>query len=345
MELRSSLNTPPARHLIHGLNPLITLLKEHDIDPIALLEKAHIPPDSLGSTTYQLTPHQELGFTEQVILALDRPDLGLVVGSRYHLSAYGLLGLAVMTSPDLLRGMTVLYKNILMTWTYMQWITTVRDGKAHVSLDKLRDLGGSHQYMIDRGLVASHTIFKEALGRDIPVQEVRLKHPKPSYAEEYERYFQCPVIFEAEENRYTFAADTLYEPLAQSEPETSRIYDKEWEKICAQLARNYTFSDIVRNHILSSPREIFTLETIADYLGMTPRTVQRKLRQEDTSYKDILEDIRKNLAIEYLQSTQFTLEDIAVRLGYADASSFCHAYKRWTGDNPSEVRHKVAIGL
>ena len=305
MELRSSLSTPPARHLSYGLNPLISLLKEYNIDPMTILAAAGIPPQALEDPTYQLTPHQELSFTTEVIRSIDIPELGLIVGGRYHLSAYGLLGLAIMTSENLLAGMTVLYKNILMTWTYMFWNTTVRGERAYVSLEKLRDLGGSHQYMIDRGLVASHTIFKEALGKELPVLEVHLKQAKPSYA-----------------------------------PETARIYGNQCEKICVQLARNSTFSDIVRNQILSSPREIFTLETIAERLNMTARTVQRKLTAEQSSYKEILEDVRHNLAIEYLQSTSFTIEEIAIRLGYSDSSSFCHAYKRWTGVNPSDIRHR-----
>ena len=307
-----------------------------------MLDSAGIPPQALEDPTYELTPHQELSFTTAVIESINVPELGLIVGGRYHLSAYGLLGLAIMTSENLLSGMAVLYKNILMTWTYMQWNTTVRGDRAYVSLEKLRDLGGSYQYMVDRGLVASHTIFKEALGQDLPVLEVHLKQAKPAYAHVYSDYFKCPIHFNSSENYYAFDSKLLYHPLAQSEPETARIYGNQCAKICLQLARNSTFSDVVRNHILSSPREIFTLETIADRINMTARTVQRKLSAEGTSYKDILEDVRRNLAIEYLQSTTFTIEEIAVRLGYSDSSSFCHAYKRWTGVNPSDLRHRDA---
>src|SRR5690606_26579612 len=121
MELRSSLRTAPARHLVYGLNPLISLLKENGADPLLVLERAGIPGDAIGNPSYQLTPHQELGFTEEVIRILGKPELGLIMGSRYHLSAYGLLGLAIMTSENFLTAMTTLYKNILMTWTYMQW--------------------------------------------------------------------------------------------------------------------------------------------------------------------------------------------------------------------------------
>lgn len=340
MELRSSLSTPPARHLSYGLNPLISLLKEYKLDPAPMLAAAGIPPQALEDPSYELTPHQELSFTTDVIRGIDIPEIGLIVGRRYHLSAYGLLGLAIMTSENLLAGMTVLYKNILMTWTYMLWNTTVRGDRAYVSLEALRDLGGSQQYMIDRGLVASHTIFKEALGQELPVLEVHLKQAKPSYAEVYSEYFNCPVHFDSAENYYAFESKLLYQPLAQSEPETARIYGSQCEKICLKLAKNSTFSDIIRNQILSSPREIFTLETVANRINMTARTVQRKLSAEKSSYKEILEDVRQNLAIEYLQSTKFTIEEIAVRLGYSDSSSFCHAYKRWTGVNPSDLRQR-----
>ena len=290
MEIRSALDRPPARHLMPGLNPLITLLREKQVDHLPLLAAANIPAESIDDPTYQLTPHQELRFIEEVMNAVNLPELGLIMGKRYHLSGYGLLGLAVMTSQNLLEGMTVLYKNILMTWTYMHWITTVREDKCFVSLDKLRDLGGCHQFMIDRGLVASHMIFKEALGKDIPVFEVHLCQSKPSYAKEYEEYFQCPIHFDSSENYYAFDSALLYEPLVQAEPESAKIYDKQCEKVCSQLAETYTFADVVRNHILSSPRAIFTLETIAEKLAMTPRTVQRKLSQEKTSYKEILEE-------------------------------------------------------
>ena len=73
MELRSALESAPPRHLVYGLNPLISILREHDSDPQRLLEVAHIPLQALDDPTYQLTPHQEITFTEQVIKAIGEP--------------------------------------------------------------------------------------------------------------------------------------------------------------------------------------------------------------------------------------------------------------------------------
>lgn len=344
MELRSALESAPPRHLVYGLNPLISILRERDIDPQPLLEVAHIPLQALDDPTYQLTPHQEITFTEQVIKAIGEPDFGLTVGGRYHLSSYGMLGLAIQTSADLLSAMQVLYKNILMTWTYMHWITTVRGDTAYVSLSKLRDLGECHQYMIDRGLVASRIIFEEALGSPLNISAVYMTQSEPEYADRYRELFDCEIHFGANENCYEFPAEVLTRPLIHAEPETSRIYASQCERISKQLASNQTFSDIVRNYILASAHQSTSLEQAADYLNMTVRTLQRKLGQENTSYKELLEEVRRNLAIEYLQTTTLTLDDIADKLGYSDSSSFCHAYKRWTGDNPGKLRRHAVNG-
>ena len=72
------------------------------------------------------------------------------------------------------------------------------------------------------------------------------------------------------------------------------------------------------------------------------RTIQRKLAQEGTSFKDLVEDVRKNLALEYLRSTVLSVEEIALRLGYSDAPSFSHAFKRWTGSSPRDSRRPSA---
>ena len=86
------------------------------------------------------------------------------------------------------------------------------------------------------------------------------------------------------------------------------------------------------------PHQLASLETIADRLCTTPRTIQRKLASEDTSFKELVEDVRKNLSLEYLRSTDLSVEEIALRLGYSDAPSFSHAFKRWTGVSPRDAR-------
>ena len=326
------------RHLIYGLNPLITLLRQHGADVEAMLEMARIPAQALADPDYMLTPAQELNFTERALAELGQPDLGLRLGPRYHLSAYGMLGLAVMTSSNLVDAFAVLFRNILMTWTYVHWSVRTEGGVAIIAASRQRDLGGCHQYMIDRGLAAAYTIAAEALGKRLPLIEANVTQPEPVYAGSYREFFDCPVNFGAASNDFRFAESFLYEPLVQSETASARVFAAQCERICAELERGGSFAELIRQHLVQLPNQLASLETIADRLCTTPRTIQRKLAIEETSFKELLEDVRKNLSLEYLQATDLSIEDIALRLGYADAPSFSHAFKRWTGKSPRSAR-------
>lgn len=330
------------RHLIYGLNPLITLLREHGVAVEELLDAARIPAGALGDPDYMLSPVQEISFTEQALKRLGQPDLGLRLGPRYHLSAYGMLGLAVMTSSNLIEAFRVLFQNILMTWTYMHWSLRTEGDTAVITLRQQRDLGGCQQYMIDRGLAAAYTIAAEALGKPLPLLEVNVVQAEPAYATVYAELFHSPVRFEAPANDFRFDARFLDEPLLQSETASARVFAAQCERICAALESGGSFAEHIRQQLVQLPHQLASLETIAERLCSTPRTIQRKLAQEGTSFKDLVEDVRKNLALEYLRSTVLSVEEIALRLGYSDAPSFSHAFKRWTGSSPRESRRPQA---
>ncbi len=338
MLITSQEATGTRRHRAYGLVPVITVIREAGLDPLPMLEQAGIPADAPDDPEYTLAPREELAFMESALQALNRPELGLVMGPRYHLAFYGMLGLAAMTSANLAETFRVVFKYIHMTWTYMHWTLRTEDGRAIMHLEKQRDLGGCYQYMIDRGLAASYTIACDALGHTLPLLEVNVAQPEPVYADLYRETFDCPIHFGAGTNDFRFEERYLYEPLQQTETESARIFEAQCEQICANLGEGGGFTEIIRQHLLQLPNQVSSLERIAERLHTTPRTIQRKLAQENTSYLELVENIRRNLAIEYLKTTALSLEDIAARLGYADAPSFSHAFKRWTGAAPGSLR-------
>ena len=326
------------RHRAYGLGPVIAAIREAGHDPLPLLDRAGIPADAPDDPEYTLSPGEELGFLEDALLTLDQPGLGLLLGPRYHLPIYGMLGLAAMTSANLAETFRVVFKYIHLTWSYMHWTLRTEDGVAIMCLEKRRDLGSCYQYMIDRGLAASYTIACDALGHPLPLLGVNVIQQAPDYADSYREIFQCPINFGAQRNEFLFDEQYLHQPLQQAETESSRIFEAQCEQICANLDDGGGFTEVVRQHLLQLPNQVSSLERIAERLNTTPRTIQRKLAQENTSYHELVENIRRNLAIEYLKTTALSLEDIAARLGYADAPSFSHAFKRWTGSPPGALR-------
>ena len=326
------------RHRAYGLAPVIAAIRESGHDPLPLLERAGIPADAPDDPEYTLSPREELGFLEDALLTAQQPDLGLILGPRYHLPMYGMLGLAAMTSANLAETFRVVFKYIHLTWSFMHWSLRTERGMAIINLEKRRDLGSCYQYMVDRGLAASYTIACDALGNRLPLLEVNVIQPEPDYADRYREIFQCPINFGAQANDFRFEEQFLHQPLQQAETESSRIFEAQCEQICDDLDDGGGFTEVVRQHLLQLPNQVSSLERIAERLHTTPRTIQRKLSQEHTSYHELVENIRRNLAIEYLKTTALSLEDIAARLGYADAPSFSHAFNRWTGTPPGALR-------
>lgn len=169
------------RHLIYGLHPLISWLEEQSIDVEPFLKRAGIPAEALSQPEFAITPSQEIGFITDVYQCLNRPELGLLIGPRYHLSNYGMLGLAAMASSDIFHCYQVIIENIELTWTYFKVSLYTEGELAYLQMDPVRDLGGSLQYMIERDLSAAWLIPCEGINRTLPLVCVEFKHPETSY--------------------------------------------------------------------------------------------------------------------------------------------------------------------
>lgn len=338
MLIQSDRTVAGLSHRAYGLGPFIALVKEHGLDTTPLLEQCGIPLGALDDPDYTLVPGRELEFMERALTALDKPELGLLCGPRYHLSFYGMLGLAAMASSNLTEAFRVVFKYLPMTWSYMHWSLRTENTLAIICLEPQRDLGGCYQYMVDRGLAASYTIACDALGSPPPLVEVNVRQPEPAYAQLYRDTFNCPVNFDMPHDDFRLEEHYLQQPLQQAESESARIFSAQCERICANLVKAGSFSELIRQHLLQLPNQMASLESISERLRMTPRTIQRKLASENTSYLELVENVRRNLAMEYLKTTALTMEEVAVRLGYSDAPSFSHAFKRWTGVSPGSIR-------
>jgi AraC-like DNA-binding protein len=174
--------------------------------------------------------------------------------------------------------------------------------------------------------------------------EVELTTPHPANDELYYEVFKCPVYFNAPRNVITYDKSVL-------QKERNLYYDKKTydnvikyadDLIRQQLQRMEEFSVIVENEILTrmGKEERFpTIYQVAASLGMSVRSFQRKLEQEDLNYKDILDSVRKNFAFNYINKEEhFSVADLAYTLGYNDASAFIKAFRRWFGVTPAKYK-------
>ena len=326
------------RHLVYGLNPLIGWLCETGREYSSFLEQSGIPESSLDDPGYKISPRQELDFYSCVCKQLNIPELGLIIGPRYHLSSYGMLGLAAMTSATLYQCYQRFFDNIVMTWTYFRFSLEQHNNEGTLTMQPLRDLGDAYSFMIDRDISAAYQIACEALGQPLPLLRLELKESPPGYSQRYEEIYKAPVLFGCGRDALVFESKWLDAPLEKSELATSNVFAKQCAEISAALGKEYQLTEHIRSLVMNLGREPKTLEQIAGQLHTTPRTLQRKLSTEGTTYKELVEQVRVNISIEYLQTSDLSIESIGARVGYADTSSFSHAFKRWTGKTPRNYR-------
>ena len=130
-----------------------------------------------------------------------------------------------------------------------------------------------------------------------------------------------------------------------ADPVTADACERKCDAIIERMSRAGSYVDQIRRVILMLPCESRNLTAVADEMNTTTRSLRRKLSAEQTTFQKLLDEIRLELATDYLRNTRLTLEDIAPLLGFSDASNFRHAFKRWTGELPSSFRNNQSVEI
>ena len=155
---------------------------------------------------------------------------------------------------------------------------------------------------------------------------------------QFEDMFGVSIEFGAPVNRLCFDRDLLTRHLASANPELARINDQVVMDYLARFDRDSIAMQVRSKIIHQLPDGIPKQETIADTLHVSLRSLQRKLKEEDTSFKNLLEETRRQLALQYLRDSRRSIGEITYLLGFTEPSNFTRAFKRWTGKSPVQYR-------
>lgn len=160
----------------------------------------------------------------------------------------------------------------------------------------------------------------------------------------YEKLFRAPVVFDQTEPWITFPRSELEQPLAGACAELAQINDNVATQYLARLDKSDVIARVREKVFEFLASGECSRDRVSAALCMSPSTLQLKLSQRDTSFHDILDDTRKQLACAYVRQSAHSITEVAFMLGFTDTSNFTRAFKRWTGVAPSEFRRKSAIG-
>jgi AraC-like DNA-binding protein len=166
---------------------------------------------------------------------------------------------------------------------------------------------------------------------------VELRRSEPEKVLPYRRFFHCPLVFGASSDTLTISNTWLEKPLPSANPELARHNDDLVRRHLANLERG-SLVDRVRATLAEDLTGDASPARVARALGMSERSLQRHLAQHGTSFAQVHNDTRRELACGYLRDPRWSVTEIAFLLGFEDSSSFARAFRRWTGKSPSEFR-------
>lgn len=187
-----------------------------------------------------------------------------------------------------------------------------------------------------------HGIACWLAGRRIPILAMELRGPAPRYVGDYQVMFSPNLRFERPRTRLIFAAEHLDIPVRRSATELRRFLARAPANILVRYRDPDSLGWRIRQHLRNLPAADFpAIEAMAAHCGVSVATLRRHLTEEGAGYQALKDSVRRERAVLWLAEPQATFEEIAERLGFADASSFYKAFRKWTGASPGHYRSLI----
>jgi len=277
-----------------------------------------------------------------VIDQVDDPALGLHLGIDTEVRDLGLVGYAAYHSRTLRAAFERIarYSRIVNEALVVHMIDDGDRGKFVIEkaprLDALK-------HPVDGRMASATAVARELTGVDVAPVEVRFPYSRPSDVSEYRRIFRCPVLFDEPESMLVFGRADLDRPVIHADETLTGYLDKLAEDSLESLDGTVTFKQRVRRAIwseLSGGKP--NVRQIALQLGVSPRTLQRRLEEEHTSFAAELDALRHEMASRLLKDRNLAVYEVAFLLGYAEPSTFYRAFRRWKRVSPHEFRRSTA---
>lgn len=336
----------PFKRSITSLQLLTQLGIEHGLSVEQCLAGTGLAALQLADTTLEVEPAAELQLIRNLLAALpDEPTLGLQAAQRYQLTTYGIWGYALLSSPTIRSAAELGLRYLDLTFAFAQISLHEDDQQAHIHVDASQVEDDVRAFITQRDTFAVLVIQRELLGQQsMPLQGLTLRLPQPADENPYRQLLGFAPQFGAADNRISFARALLDQPLPRANPATVELCDAQCRALLARRQVRAGIAVQVRHLLLCQPGKLPNMPRVASQLNLSERSLRRQLHGEQTSFRQLLEEVRQALAEELLATGGLSLEDIASRLGYGESSNFIHAFKRWKGLPPSQylqTLHKV----
>ncbi len=307
---------------------------------------AEISPESLTKPDEKIPGSISQKVWQKAEELTNDANIGLHLGEQIHPSTLGLVGFVMLSCGTLGEALEKLIR-------YTNLLTDGVKGKlakngllAEIEIEIVRDrqnyLLKTPRQPIETSFSAIATIMRILAGKPIQIRELQFSHPRPVEITEHNRIFAAPTIFSQETNKMIFAAEALNYPILLANPDLLSSFEAQAEENLNRLNNQETRSMQVQRRIIKRmTAELPNITEIARELGLSERSLQRELAAEKTSFRELLDKTRCELAVKHLQNEKVSVAEISFLLGFSEPSAFHRFFKRQTGRTPQSFRESI----
>lgn len=315
-----------------GVELLVGVGAEHGVAREQMLRGTGLDPDELGGDEHLVTARQELQVVRNLCRAV--PDVsGLDVGVRYRVTTFGVFGFALLSSRTLGDAANLAMRFIDLSFAFAIPRPAVVGEEVVVGFDSSGLPADVADFLAARDLGAVWSVLDQLCPGGVRATAVELAARRPAGGASYD--LGVEPVHDAPATRLAFDVALLDTPLPSGTGQGNAMTTA----MCADLvsrrrARTGTAQQtrvLIAQHLANGA----PMAAVAADLALGERSLRRRLAAEGTSYQQLLDEVRESLAVQLLETGVLSVEDVAQRLGYAEASSFIVAFRRWRGTTPT----------
>lgn len=317
------------------------LVAELGGNPTAQLRAARIPLEDVGVYDAFISFPAAVQAVESAARTTGTTDFGRQLALRQGIEILGAVGVAARTAPTLTDAL-VIFTRFMAAYSRAVSTRVSRLGDpscAFFSIELGVDALAPCPQTYELALGVTLRVLRVLLGPDYSPSSVHMPHDALGPASEYRRYFGCKPDFAAQIAGFTMRDDDLRRPLSSDAVEHRAIVDHLSGITSGESELAGSVSALARQLL---PTGAATLETVALQLNLHPKSLQRKLTAERTTFVEIIDRVRMEAARRYLLTTRISLSQLTHQLGYADQSVLTRSCRRWFGCAPTVYRKRVA---
>lgn len=299
----------------------------------------------ISSLDLERSEHLSQPLADRIIRDLRKhvPELTLLMTPHLELMDLGVMGYAAINSDNVQKALELMHQYLELTTDRYSETIIVSDNFAAIHPIPRINYMEEFRNIAEDSLAGMRRTLEILLGDSVDFRQTRalFAFPAPDYAQCYRDFFQCPIEFNAEVTEFRFPASWLTLSVAAADKAMAEVCTAMCERILGVGQASLDTQQVVRRLLLSRPgRRILRLDQAADELNMSTAQLRKRLYRVGTSYKQLVLEVRMELARHYLIDTNLAIQEIAYLLDYSQPAPFSRAFKLYFDTSPQHFREK-----